>query len=1084
VTTLAEAKQAASDPANWKMDLKTGLVKQRQIRGGTVRRGDLRAFQKATEIPKDWLNVEGVTDKPDPGEAPPVGATANFPGVFDIIQKGSVEHGAKKPFFIEYFLHGNQWGDQRWTFRMLGRTEKGYADLETGELFEDEKQDTLPPGQEEPQPRGRTFWVLLQADPEPYVLSKSAIEKDWLPPEGTSALPKAIRDKVPEDLRYWKVSGQDALDRRRKLAELDIRELGGTETKEDGDWQPYRLQRHWWRGRSIIIRWGASTEHYDLRVALDGKHWHLVTDGSPLEHDQLAAYEETKESGDVVTVDGKRINVMRIGQEAVELAPDQPANPTKDTPAFLQTVDEGQARVIGEAPEYKKLEFKGGKLRGAWIFRREEPGGDLGTFSRSGGPETKSTSDGGEPMYTYTCEFCQKDFESEVVLGEPTCRDCEDEKAGAWVAYRLLRRTEGGKERYDLFIGDKHYLLDGDPSKGSSHASPTVSFDASSQNSVTGADGEMVNLQNIRGTVKTRDGEVKLVTSGKARQVSKSDVDFLPLPGMRTLYQFKGGGMYSYYGVAGGKLTQMGGRGGSQAPEPEEHPTEGEPAHPKPESVIGEAWPLTPNQGGQIGTAISWTPEGGVIEKDAKAGRRLSGEKLGLLKEIRDSFDQLMKRLGELVKWGDYAEEQPQPFTFADLFKGDSGFAVKEVDGKPWLFTWSSNAFEDRQGEKFSTAGLETWADRLLEREHKGSFNLWHIPASDFAEKRLAITPGRFLAEAGPFLDDKKGQAALAFFRKYSAGHPTLAPEGWGCSVEFRYLPEERKTGTFDNFEITRTSVIPRYAAANLWTQAKEVQVTMALSNEQKEAAKLIFGEDLADQIFQEGEQRTKELEEAGVAFKSAEEEEGEKAKAPEEEKADLSKFKSALNEIAGMVKDDDATAKAIKDVAGKLTEDNMKDHGRTLKMLAGKLKDDLKSRLGKIADAMTKGEGYPAPGQGYGYPAPKGKKEGEPVEVELDIKALAEALGQQFKADVMPLAEALATIALGQKGLEERLAQLEKANALKQETELPRFTFKMIERASQAEETAVKEGEPLLDMKPKETTPKDGSLAATYFGH
>jgi hypothetical protein len=416
VESLAQAKAAVADADNWKMDMATGEILPREIRGGTVRKGDLRAFPKGVEIPESWLDVEGVTDKPDPGEDIPAGATRNFPGVFAIVDKGTVEHGAKKAWMQEYWIHGKKWGTQRWVFRMLergkeadhalqakgwqeeaeevdesskydpgqprneagqfaggfGATEPPHWASNEGQIVEgytvfkgkfaakndyavvtdsgqpgpfrktpeeavtaheqvlDKTQefarahaeykgalakvkdgdmsqwhplmggervttshaklvlrdlgvstkvrdkivygtpvvyesrfgtvyyntevmgeryqrlalgqgkslkrvDTLPPGVIERQPRSDVYWVLLQPDDAtPYVLSKEAVDKDWIPPRGISALPKAMREAVPAELHYWEVSGTEALDRRAKLAEMDVRELAGTSVK----WSP------------------------------------------------------------------------------------------------------------------------------------------------------------------------------------------------------------------------------------------------------------------------------------------------------------------------------------------------------------------------------------------------------------------------------------------------------------------------------------------------------------------------------------------------------------------------------------------------------------------------------------------------------------------------------------------------------------------------------------------------------------------------------------------------------------------------------------------------------------------------------
>jgi len=213
------------------------------------------------------------------------------------------------------------------------------------------------------------------------------------------------------------------------------------------------------------------------------------------------------------------------------------------------------------------------------------------------------------------------------------------------------------------------------------------------------------------------------------------------------------------------------------------------------------------------------------------------------------------------------------------LFMSEVGIGQKIVNGELWHFTYSTNAFEDREGEIFSTKSLENYVTSNEANEDKGYFNLWHINAedggfsTDFAKKEWQGVMGRFLVEAGPYLQDEKGKAAKKFFGEHTGGHPDIAPEGWGCSPEFRYLPEERATGTYENIWITRTSTLPKFAAANVWTETRQLRGNkMALSDQQKQAAVEIFGNDFVSQMIQEAEQKTTDLETAGVAHKDKKE--------------------------------------------------------------------------------------------------------------------------------------------------------------------------------------------------------------------
>ncbi len=254
-----------------------------------------------------------------------------------------------------------------------------------------------------------------------------------------------------------------------------------------------------------------------------------------------------------------------------------------------------------------------------------------------------------------------------------------------------------------------------------------------------------------------------------------------------------------------------------------------------------------------------------ITEKeDEKAGKKIQK---GMMAKLKAAW----ATIKEIMDWAEPQEEDEEDEPMMKFFEGKSSVGIKKVGDEYWYVTWSANAFQDREKEIFSTKSLESYVVEAEKKEDRGYFNLWHIGTkaqpdlTDFAEKKWQGVIGRFLVEGGPFLKTEKGKAAFKFFKQYSEGHPDLAPEGWGCSVEYRYLPEERKTGIYKNVWITRTSTLPKLAAANIWTQGG---ITMALTKEQQKAAELIFGEELTKQIVKTAEDKTKELEEAGVAHK------------------------------------------------------------------------------------------------------------------------------------------------------------------------------------------------------------------------
>jgi hypothetical protein len=309
------------------------------------------------------------------------------------------------------------------------------------------------------------------------------------------------------------------------------------------------------------------------------------------------------------------------------------------------------------------------------------------------------------------------------------------------------------------------------------------------------------------------------------------------------------------------------------------------------------------------------------IEPEAeKEGRRLRGDRIGLLRDLKDRLGGLGNVIAELLSWAEYTDAEPE--TVAELFNKEAGFAIKEVDGVPWFFSWSANAFKDRDKEIFSTAALERYVDEAETKQERGWFNFWHIPGTDFARKEWQGVVGRFLVEAGPFLDDERGQAASKFFDKYPDGHPDYAPEGWGSSVEYKYLPEERDAGVYKWLWITRTTALPRSSAANIWTESGKGAYIMALEGQRKEAAVELFGEEFVDKLETDAEKRTEELE-ADVEFKEAEAEEVVTEEKTEEETAEPEVEAEAEPEVAEEVTTEDVavTEEFVTAVAAEVSE-------------------------------------------------------------------------------------------------------------------------------------------------------------------
>jgi hypothetical protein len=404
---------------------------------------------------------------------------------------------------------------------------------------------------------------------------------------------------------------------------------------------------------------------------------------------------------------------------------------------------------------------------------------------------------------------------------------------------------------------------------------------------------------------------------------------------------------------------------------------------------------------------------------ELKAGRRLRSDKVNLLREIKTKFDDLIKNLAEFIGWTEYKDVQPK--SFADWLH-QSFKTFQGVDGRPWLLTWTTNAFVDRDREIFTTKAIEAYVTRHEDKEVKGEFWFWHLPGSKFGDIRWQGMSGRFLVETGPFDDTPVGRAFKAFLEANSNGHPQVAPEGWGTSHGYMYNAADRKDRVYDWFEKTETSVLPASVAANPWNPEMEV---IEVDKKQINALKVIGGDELVQAVLSAGEGRTKELEGAGIAFKAAGEKKGfaEQIRAVAEGIEDEAVKKACLalaDDVEGAYGYPPPKGKAKPEEEPKRKEGekakSLKDIGEKLKALAAKISGDDAKKLGAIADAMIKAEEKAKPeDEEYGYP-PKGKKEGE-GEPQLEFVTRQE------------VADAMLVLAQGLKAITDTLVQLKKTD-------------------------------------------------------
>lgn len=176
--------------------------------------------------------------------------------------------------------------------------------------------------------------------------------------------------------------------------------------------------------------------------------------------------------------------------------------------------------------------------------------------------------------------------------------------------------------------------------------------------------------------------------------------------------------------------------------------------------------------------------------------------------------------------------------------------------GNHWLAVYSNN-LEDREGEIFPAVAIDQYIERVKSGiVPKPELWLWHTPGTRIGETDIIERVGAFVVAAGTFDSTPQGQKAQAAFAKKRDD---------AMSHGFTFDPDKfdgRHYWSFNTFEI---SVLPRKAAANLYTSFEEIEA-MAMTEETKAYLKAA-GID-PDSLDTTLEKATESAKAAGLAYK------------------------------------------------------------------------------------------------------------------------------------------------------------------------------------------------------------------------
>jgi hypothetical protein len=367
--------------------------------GGSRYTKDMQLPSRVFATPKSrqplvWMNLGDAVF--EPGE---VGATRNEPGVYVEVMKPKVEWGLQKPSSHEYFITGDPDFAGTLTFRLL----VGEGNQPEGRAGE-----------------GEAFWTSGFAKTAlPSVLKRRAVNTKSMPPLGQSAMPQTLMRVTPKEFRFWEADSEaearkvrDALVDAKVFTESNVVVDDGeyrrveqkvlTEAYDPEDEEivtkaaaaDFALSWQWWKGQTVV-RATPSRQVWHLMIA--GKDGVDRADDYQLQKDPLsgekaitAVLEEGgTDSDQALKFEGD----VEPGKDVEGLL----ANDTKNTPSRVSIQDNGKVEFLEDGPTFKKLRFKGKKLKGIFTLVVEEPGSKLWQFSPGEDPG-RAVPDGEEKL--------------------------------------------------------------------------------------------------------------------------------------------------------------------------------------------------------------------------------------------------------------------------------------------------------------------------------------------------------------------------------------------------------------------------------------------------------------------------------------------------------------------------------------------------------------------------------------------------------------------------------------------------------------------------------------------------------------
>jgi len=382
VTTLVQSREITKRASEFcKIDFRTGKWATKEKSGSETELPIAVICKKLPTSTCAWLDIEGKTMDPKPGAPVPLGGSTEYPGVFEIVEKGTAEFGAQTNSLHEYFLKGSNFSG-RTLFREMkirkstegncqvcgveAAIDIGWTDESGVKLCQKcyRKQNTdgveksiLPQITDD---LDVSFWVVNVQDSTPYVLTEKAVGDEWMPSDGVSALPLKIKEQVPSEYEYWNEAGIDAREMRDSLVKAiqeDVVSVDFDATFKSDDLPSnarFVLQKQAWVDDANPV--------WFIRLDTGKPNLNVIElHSDPLDAEKSKALVLVEKYKSSMEIDG-------------DLSGAHYLNTRKGLRSTLTKIDSGTASIVSETEESTQVEFSGDLLKGVFVLKRNDNG--------------------------------------------------------------------------------------------------------------------------------------------------------------------------------------------------------------------------------------------------------------------------------------------------------------------------------------------------------------------------------------------------------------------------------------------------------------------------------------------------------------------------------------------------------------------------------------------------------------------------------------------------------------------------------------------------------------------------------------